>query len=70
MSLTVSFIGSCVKNYMDTWSGFLFEWREYWSVVAIKVGIISLSLSLSSVLSAFLQERVIVGFRNFAWAPK
>ena len=38
--------------------------------VAIKLGIIFLSLSLSSHHLLNLQERVDVGFPNFAWAPK
>ena len=37
--------------------------------VAIKLGIISLSLLSPSCLLN-LQERVIVGYPNFAWAPK
>ena len=37
--------------------------------VAIKLGIISLSLLSPSCLLN-LQERVIVGFPNFAWAPR
>ena len=37
--------------------------------VAIKLGIIFLSLSLSRHLLN-LQERVVIGFPNFAWAPK
>ena len=39
--------------------------------VAIKLGIISLSSSASSSRHLLnLQERVVVGFPNFAWAPK
>jgi hypothetical protein len=38
--------------------------------VAIKLGIIYLSLSLSSRHVLNLQERVVIGFQNFAWAPK
>ena len=39
-------------------------------VVVIVLGVIFSSFSLSSEVLNFLPEWIVIGFRNFAWAPK